>query len=220
MAKFPTLIVLLALAAHFDWEIHYINIKTPFLYPELRETFLMTQPEGYSEFLPDNKLILKMLKLLKCLFGLKQTPLKCYNHINEFLRSAGFAGWNQDHNLYLSPKSIVLLYVILILGHSLTAVTTLKKSLSTGYSIVDLGKANQYLGRHIERDHDAHMIYLNQTRYIMMILECFSMQDCKGIFTPMEATTLPPCPNNPAEAIKWTEYQSKIGNVIYDMLGI
>ena len=34
----------------------------------------------------------------------------------------------------------------------------------------------------------------------------------------MEAAALPPCPTNPAEATKRTEYQSKVGNVMYAML--
>ena len=204
MAKFPTLRVLLALAAHFDWEIHHMDVKTAFLYPELKETVYMTLPEGYGKFLPDHKPIPKMLKLLKCLYGLKQALFEWYNHIDEFLRSAGFARSNQDHNLYLSLESIVLLYVddILIIGRSLSAVTALKKSLSARYSMVDLGEAKEDLGMHIEWDRDACTIYLNQTRYIMKILECFGMQDCKGIPTPMEATALPPCHTDPSEAIK------------------
>ena len=222
VAKFPTLRVLLALAVHFDWEIHHIDVKTAFLYPELKETVYMTPPEGYGEFLPNHKPIPKMLKLLKCLYGLKQALFEWYNHIDEFLRSAGFACSNQDHNLYLSLESIVLLYVdhILIFGRSLSAVTALKKSLSARYSMVDLGEAKQYLGMHIEQDRDARTIYLNQTRYITKILERFGMQDCKGISTstPMEAAALPPCPTDPAEAIKRTEYQSKVGNVMYAML--
>ena len=55
VAKFPTLRVLLALAAHLDWEIHHMDVKTAFLYPELKETVYMTPPEGYGEFLPDHK---------------------------------------------------------------------------------------------------------------------------------------------------------------------
>ena len=221
VAKFPTLRVLLALAAHFNWQKHHMDVKTTFLYPELKETVYMTPPEGYGEFLPDHKPIPKMLKLLNCLYGLKQALFKWYNHINEFLRSAGSARSNQDHNLYLSLDSIVLLYVdnILIFGRSLSAVIALKKSLSARYSMVDLGKAKQYLGMHIERDRDARTIFLNQTRYITKNLERFGMQDCKGISTPMEAAALPLCPIDPAEAIKRTEYQSKVGKVMYAKLG-
>ena len=94
VAKFPTLRVLLALAAHFDWEKYHMDVKTAFLYPELKETVYMTPPEGYDEFLPDHKPIPKMLKLLKCLYSFKQARFEWYNHIDEFLRSAGFAGSN------------------------------------------------------------------------------------------------------------------------------
>ena len=198
-----------------------MDIKTAFLYPELKETVYMTPPEGYGEFLPYHKHIPKMLKLLKCLYVLKQASFEWYNHIDDFLRSAGFARSNQHHNLYLSLESIVLLYVddILIFGRSLSAVTALKKSLSARYLMVDLDEDKQYLGMHIERDRDARRIYLNQTRYISKILERFGMQDCKGISTPMEAAALPPCSTDPAEAIKRTDYQSKVGNVMYAMLG-
>ena len=219
--KFPTLRVLLALAAPFDWDIHHMNVKTAFLYPVIKETVNMTPPEGYSKFLPVHKPIPKMLKLLKCLYGLKQALFEWYNHIVEFLRSAGFARSNQDHNRYLSPESIVLLYVddILIFGLSLSPVTALKKSLSARYSMVELGAAKQYLGMHIERDRDARTIYLNQTRSITKILERFDMQDCKGISTQREAAALPTYPTDPAKAFKRTEYQSKVGNVMYAMLG-
>ena len=202
-----------------------MDVKTVFLYPELKETVYMTPPEGYGEFLPDHKPIPKMLKLLKCLYGLKQAPFEWYNHIDEFLHSAGFARLNQDHNPYLSPESTVLLvlYVndILIFGRFLSAVTALKRSLSARYSMVDLGEAKQYLGimMYIEQDRDARMIYLNQTRYITKILERFGMQDCKEISTPLEAAALLPCPTDPAEAIKRTEYQSEVGDVMLAMLG-
>ena len=129
---------------------------------------------------------------------------------------------NQDHNLDLSPKSYVLLYVdnVLIFGRFLSAVTVRKKSLSARNSMGDLGEAKQYLGLHIELDCDASTIYLNQTSYITKILERFGMQDCNEISTPMEAAALPLCSTDHSNAIKQTQYQSKVGNVMYAMLVI
>ena len=198
-----------------------MDVKTAFLYPELKETVYMTPPEGYGEFLPDQRPIPKMLRLQKCLYGLKQAPHEWYNDIDEFLRSEGFRRSNQDHNLYLSLDSIVLLYVddILIFGRSLRAVSTLKKSFSTKYSMVDLGEAKHYLGMHIERDRNARTIFLDQTRYINKVLERFGMRDCEEISTPMEAAPLPSCPPNIDEAVNRVEYQSKVENIIYAMLG-
>ena len=141
--------------------------------------------------------------------------------MDEFLHAVGFAHLNQDHNLYLYHVSVVILYVddILIFGHTLSTVTTIKKSLPLKYSMVDLGKAKHYLGIYIKQDHNAHTIYLNQTRYITKILKHFSMQDCKGISTPIATATFPPCPIHPTEAITWMEYQSEVGKVMYTMLG-
>ena len=115
----------------------------------------------------------------------------------------------------------MLLYLddILIFGRSLRSVSTLKKSFSTKYTMVDLGEAKQYLGMHIKRDRNARTIFLNQTRYITNVLERFGMRDCKGISTPMEAAPLPPCPPNIDEAVNRVEYQSKVGKIMYAMLG-
>ena len=85
--------------------------------------------------------------------------------------------------------------------------------------MVDLGEAKQYLGLHIERDHNARTIFLNQTRYIFKVLEHFGVRGCKGISTPMEAAPLPPCPLNIDDAVNRVEYQSKVGNIMYAMLG-
>ena len=52
VAKFTTVRVLLALAAHFDWEVHQMDVKKAFLYPKLQESVYMAPPEGYAEFTP------------------------------------------------------------------------------------------------------------------------------------------------------------------------
>ena len=45
------------------------------------------------------------------------------------------------------------------------------------------------------------------------------MRDCKVISTPMEAALLPPGPPNIDETVNRVEYQSKVGNIMYAMLG-
>ena len=53
-----------------------MDVKTTFLYPELQETVYMTLPERFSEFQPNQRPIRRMLRLLKCLYGLKQALLE------------------------------------------------------------------------------------------------------------------------------------------------
>ena len=82
MAKLPRLRVLVALAAHNHWEVHHMNVKTAFLYPELKETVYVMPPEGYGDFMPDQRPIAKMLRIPKCLYGLKPAPHEWYKDID------------------------------------------------------------------------------------------------------------------------------------------
>ena len=63
MAKFPTVRIMLALATHFDWEIHQMDVKTAFLYPEIEDEVYISIPEGYQQFHPDEALIEEVFRL-------------------------------------------------------------------------------------------------------------------------------------------------------------
>jgi hypothetical protein len=60
--------ILLAIAAHFDYEILQMDVKTAFLNENLYEDVNMTQPEGFV----DPKPVGKICKLQKSIYGLKQ----------------------------------------------------------------------------------------------------------------------------------------------------
>ena len=116
---------------------------------------------------------------------------------------------------------MVVLYVdnILIFGRFLNSVTALKDRFSARYSVVDIGEAKRYLRMRLERDQYSHTIFLNQTRYVKKILGPFGIEDCKGISTPMEIKVLLAIPADPENIMNHTEYQPKVGNIMYAMLG-
>jgi hypothetical protein len=58
----------MALVAHYDLELHQMNIKTTFLNSNLQENVYMAQPEGFAV---EGKEHLGC-KLKKSLYGLKQ----------------------------------------------------------------------------------------------------------------------------------------------------
>ena len=59
--------IIMALVAHFDLELHQMDVKTTFLNRDLEEEVYMVQPEGF--FSKDNHLV---CKLKKSIYGLKQ----------------------------------------------------------------------------------------------------------------------------------------------------
>ncbi|CAJ2662215.1 unnamed protein product [Trifolium pratense] len=72
--------VVMALVAHFDLELHHMDVKTAFLNGELAEDVYMFQPEGFAEAGKEHL----VCKLNKSIYGLKQASRQCcINLLNE-----------------------------------------------------------------------------------------------------------------------------------------
>ena len=68
VAMLKSIRILLAIAAHYDYEIWQMDVKTAFLNGNLEEEVYMMQPEGFvSKNCPD-----KVCRLLRSIYGLKQ----------------------------------------------------------------------------------------------------------------------------------------------------
>ena len=67
-SNMSTIRMVLAQAAQRDWEIHQVDIKSAYLYAEVKEEIYMRAPPGYLKKGDEGK----VLKLLRSLYGLKQ----------------------------------------------------------------------------------------------------------------------------------------------------
>ena len=85
VARFETVCILLALAALEDWDIESLDVKTAYLYGELHEEIYMKQPEGYKKGQGE-----KVCRLLKSLYGLKQSALQWNKELHKSLLTLGF----------------------------------------------------------------------------------------------------------------------------------
>ena len=95
VAKFTTLRVLLALVAENDWELHSMDVKTAFLNGELEEEIYMERPEGVMEEGKENT----VCRLVKAIYGLRQSLRTCYQKINNFFILNEFIRSTQDYSL-------------------------------------------------------------------------------------------------------------------------
>ena len=59
--------LLLAIAAHYGWGVHHMDVKSAFLNGELQEEVYVQQPPGFV----DGKHKHKVLQLHKVLYGLR-----------------------------------------------------------------------------------------------------------------------------------------------------
>jgi hypothetical protein len=109
-----------------------MDVKTAFLNGELEEEIYMDQPDDFA--VKDQEGM--VCKLLKSLYGLKQSPKQCHEKFDKTLTSVGFVMNKADKCVYYrfggGERVILCLYVddILIFGTSLNVIKEVKDFLS------------------------------------------------------------------------------------------
>lgn len=183
VAKMSSVRVVLAVSAALDLELVNVDIDVAFLNADVDEEIYMTQPEGYAKKSPDGKEY--VCKLLKSLYGLKQSPRNWWQHIDKLLKSMGFIPSSADPCVYIKtfPDGsilIVVLYVddLIIAGSSMKIINDFKAELAKHYKMKDLGELTWILGMHITRDRENRTLEIHQSAYIDQMLERFGMADC------------------------------------------
>ena len=217
---------MLALIAHFNWELEQLDVKTAFLHGELGETIFINQPEGFEIEGKQNQVCL----LKRSLYGLKQSPRQWYKRFDTFVTRAGFKRSNFDNCLYFrgedSKKPVfLLLYVddMLLTGQDMKEIQIVKSLLHSEFEMKDLGHAKKILGMNIFRDRKKNLLFLNQLSFIDKVLTKFSMQDAKVANVPLGShfkLSSDQCPGTEAEKedMMNVPYSHAIGSVMYMMV--
>ena len=214
--RISTVLIVLAIVAFHDMELHQMDVDTAFLYGKLDEDVYMEQPEGYV----DEKHPNHVWKLNKSLYGLKQAPLQWYKEINAFFTEVlHFTRVEHEYGLYTyiahGIHCIVCLYVddMLLACNNLKFLRKLKVNIGTKWSVKDIGEAKFMLGMNISRDRKCKQLYINQSTYIKTVLERFRMFECRTMSTPASAVQL----KKPDESEVSVDipYRKATGSLIY-----
>jgi hypothetical protein len=202
VATYHALRLFLSIMASLDCEIHTVDVKTAFLHSALKETIFISIPDGYPNATALKKKGL-VIQLLKCLYGLKQSPMEWNGDLDEFLKSLGFVPCQTEPCVYVhaSRKQYLLVYVddIIIATKSDLEVTLLKKTINERFPISDKGPIAKFLNIDINRDRSLKEISLCQSSKISNLLndERLCEEDLKIIRIPSK---LPAQPNNNLKA--------------------
>ena len=145
---FNSLCMLLAIAAYKDWHIHQMDVVSAYLAGELEEEIYMEPPECLPYDQSYSKRI--VCRLIKGLYGLKQSGRVWNTTFWTTLMSLGFARLSGDNSVFLNENSgvIIVLYVddLLIFSKEIKPLLDLKTELQKAYNMKDLGKADVCLG--------------------------------------------------------------------------
>ena len=118
IAKLTFVCLFISLAASYDWNLHYLDIRNVFLHGDLQEEVYMEQ---LSEFVAQGE-IRKVCRLRKSLCGLKQSPRTWFEKFNQAVETFGMQKSKFDHSVFYKNSSsdiiLVVVYVddIVIIG--------------------------------------------------------------------------------------------------------
>jgi hypothetical protein len=134
----------MALVAHYDLELHQMDVKTTFLNGDMLENVYMAQPKGFA--IKGKEHIACHLK--KSIYGLKQASRQWYLKFDDTIRNFGFKENEEDNFIYAMFRNekfiFLILYVddILLASSDVSLLLEIKMFLSTNFDMKDLGEAS------------------------------------------------------------------------------
>ncbi len=172
VVKSASLRVFLTICAQHGWKIRQMDIKSAYLNGLITKDIFMHQPKGYKEKGSE----MKVAKLNKGLYGLKQAGWEWYATLHAFLIQIGFQCTHADHSVFIFNQGqstiMVPVYVDdkLLAGSDEHLLDSIQNSISTHFKSSNLSVASWILGILVHHDIDAGTLFIEQSQYIKSIL--------------------------------------------------
>nr|GEX33035.1 hypothetical protein [Tanacetum cinerariifolium] len=214
VAQIEAIRLFLAYAAHKDFTVFQMDVKTTFLNGILKEEVYVGQLLGFvSKQYPDH-----VYALDKVLYGLKQAPRAWYDVLSQFLIKSGFQKGSIDTTLFIKKKGkhimLIQIYVDDIIFGSTNPKYCTKFSdlMVKRFETSMIGEMKFFLGLQVNQFSNG--IFINQSKYILDILKRFGMENYDTVPTPMvEQVKLKL--NLVEKPVDHTDYRSMIGSLMY-----
>lgn len=218
VVTFTTIRALIAYATQRGMFIHQMDVVTAFLNGKLVEEIYMDQPESFEE--PGKERL--VCRLLKSLYGLKQSPRCWSRELREFLSSEGFTQSQADPCLFYRRSETGNLIVIavyvddLIIAADLDEdVTATKEMLKHRFKMTDLGQLSFLLGVGAQQDRVAGTVVLHQKQYVLNLLSRYRMADASPVSTPADVNVKLVKDDGVSKPADQELYQSLVGSLLY-----
>ncbi|XP_074300565.1 uncharacterized protein LOC141631842 [Silene latifolia] len=188
VAKMTSVRCMLAVAVAKGWHIEQLDVNNAFLHGDLEEEVYMRIRQGFEKGAE-----MKVCKLLKSIYGLKQASRNWFAKLTVSLKNYGFIQSMADYSLFtLNRGDIfigVLVYVddMIVVSNNKDTCDKFKNFLNERFGIKDLGKLKYFLG--IEVAHCKEGLFLNQRKYALSIIEETGMKGAKTVYTPIRQMT-------------------------------
>ncbi|GJV30573.1 retrovirus-related pol polyprotein from transposon TNT 1-94 [Tanacetum coccineum] len=190
VARLEVVKIFVAYAAHKNFPIYQMDVKTAFLNGPLKEEIFVRQPDGFVD--PDFPNHVYRHK--KALYGLKQAPRAWYDKLSSFLIEHHFTKGIVDPTLftrrYRDDILLVQIYVDDIIFGSTKPVFAkrFEKLMKDNFEMSMIGEMKFFLGLQVHQSRRG--MFVCQSQYTMDLLKKHGMEKYDTICTPMATTKL------------------------------
>jgi hypothetical protein len=153
---------------------------------------------------------MRILCLVKTLYGLKQSGRHWYQKLSSIFKSLGFMQCGVDQAVYFKvvvtkgELTIVVVHMddCTIVVNTIHLIDKLKAGLSKHFEVTDLGELHWMLSIKVKRDRPGCLIHLSQRTYIEAIFRHYHFTDLKPLSTPMDHQVRLSSDQAPASAVE------------------
>ncbi|GJT07109.1 retrovirus-related pol polyprotein from transposon TNT 1-94 [Tanacetum coccineum] len=182
--------IFVAYAAHKNFPIYQMDVKTVFLNGSLKKEVFVRQSDG----LVDPNFPNDVYRLKKALYGLKQAPRAWYDKLSSFLIEHNFTKGIVDPTLFTRRHGddilLVQIYVDDIIFGSTKSIfsTRFAKLMKDNFEMSMISEMKFFLGLQVHQS--PRGIFICQSQYTMDLLKKHGMEKCDTISTPMATAKL------------------------------
>lgn len=219
--SFPTIRILLAIAASRQYDIMQMDVKSAYLNGKLDEPVYMEIP---TAFYPEERSRGKVFKLKRSLYGLRQAGKIWNDEIHSNFIRHGLKSCSQERSLYVNADRDDFLAVGLFVDDILFTGPThmliwFRDTVMKEYDVDDRGELDYFLGLTVERTQDKSII-VHQKQYADDVLKRSGHLTTRACYTPLpnHQKILRPKDKNEKSAFD-AQYASEVGALMYLMLG-
>ena len=178
MATLASIRILLAIAVHNGLDIIHADIPQAFLKAKLDTDIWLQLPPGITFKDKDGK-VFKCVKLIRSLYGLRDSPSNFNKELVRFMKSAGFKQLECDKCIFVHHDEVTKKFVLvgcevddlIITGNDAACITRLKKKLVDEYNVTDWERIASFLGVNIDYDLDSGVLAMDVKSKIEKLFE-------------------------------------------------
>nr|GEU86126.1 copia protein [Tanacetum cinerariifolium] len=192
VARIEAFRLFLAFASYMGFMVYQTDVKSVFLYEEIKEEVYVTQPKGFKD--PHNPK--HVYRVVKASYGLHQVPRAWYASLSTFLLKHHYRRGTIDKTLFIKKDSRHIILVQVYVDDIIFGSTN--KAWCDEFEVLMKGEFEMSA----------------MDKYVKDMLKKFDMESVRTATTPYEVPK-PKSKDKPVDAVNVHMYRSMIGSLMY-----